>query len=134
MGGLVAKQYIYNHAAQQGVNVRQVISLGTPHEGTKMGVIAKFLKPAKQMGYQSPFVLDLQEKAARDSNCDFHAVSTQVDAVVMPNISEERVKGNVPVSVNRLEATGHVGFLFSDASAEYILEKVKAVKESAPAA
>ena len=129
MGGLVGKQYIYNHAEKQGVKVLGEISMGTPHNGTKMAkLVSKMFTPAEQMEYGSEFVKGLQEKARDDQQCKYYHVAAKPDLVIFPQTSAHHSEACLREE-HWLDATGHVGYLFSHTAGVHMLDAVKKLKE-----
>ncbi len=129
MGGIVGKEYIYTHAEEQGVNVIGEISLGTPHDGTRMApLLSWLLPPAKAMEYRSPYVQGLQVKANADEKVNYFHIATKTDLIIIPDVSAVSSFAKKQ-SVAWLETTGHVGYLFSFTTGQLLLNKIKEWKD-----
>ncbi|HEY4831006.1 MAG TPA: alpha/beta fold hydrolase, partial [Waddliaceae bacterium] len=85
MGGLVSSFYATKLASEQGIFVSEVVTLGSPLNGSRFSVIG-FGECARQMGRESNFVKGLQEKV-RASNIPFIHFGSQTDELVRPTVS-----------------------------------------------
>lgn len=82
MGGLTAAYYALQIAPRDGVNVRDVVTLGSPLKGTRTA--AAGLGPsARQMSVDSPFVQRLSAEI-KGSDVAFHHFASKTDLFMRP--------------------------------------------------
>jgi triacylglycerol esterase/lipase EstA (alpha/beta hydrolase family) len=125
MGGLVSRAYRYAYAERQQMNVRKIITLGTPLDGTYMAYLASWVSGAAQeMEPGSPFVRGQQGQACLDDATEYFHIGSRVDSIVIPNSSALEGKGR-RVKTETLNATGHIELLFSDEAADLIIDELK---------
>ena len=116
MGGLVIRAYLAeasNHEA-----VRRVVTLGTPHAGSKLAVFAVG-RARRELLPGSPFLASLNAGGAQaPPHGHLFAIYSIVDNMVLPNKSA-RAEGE---GVTCLETgpVNHVGLLFSRRTAELV--------------
>jgi triacylglycerol lipase len=116
MGGLVIRAFLAeapNHGA-----VRRVVTLGTPHAGSKLAVFAVG-KARRDLLPGSPLLVSLNaqgSQAPRDGH--LYAVYSILDTMILP-CESARAEGE---GVTSLEAgpINHVGLLFSRGTAELV--------------
>jgi triacylglycerol esterase/lipase EstA (alpha/beta hydrolase family) len=131
MGGLVALRYLYNHANTQGIKVKKVITMGTPHEGTKMGFLGAWAsKAAHEMRLNSSFIQQLHRQASLDEETHHIRIGTRTDCIIRPPRSALGGKAK-KIETLLLEKTSHIGYLFSDISADHVLDTLKEVSVTA---
>jgi len=116
MGGLVIRAFLAQ-ASNQGA-VGRVVTLGTPHAGSKLAVLAVG-KARRDLLPGSPFLASLNARGVqppRDGH--LYAIYSIVDNMVLPNESA-RAEGE---GVTCLETgpVNHVGLLFSRRTAELV--------------
>ncbi|MEN9653972.1 MAG: hypothetical protein RL235_84 [Chlamydiota bacterium] len=107
MGGLVACHYAL-HLAKRG-SVKQVITIGTPLEGTLLARIAPG-EDARQMQRNAPYLAQLQSDLAGPLPFDLCHISTSTDNIVIPPSSSAGSKKRKRLILNNI---GHVSMLFS---------------------
>lgn len=113
MGGLVAGHFAVTYASAAGVNVRRLISNGTPWHGTPMAYLGGFAKCGKEMQPNHPF----QKKLAMNLNSignRIYTISSKGDTVV-PYLSALGSELPIP-DENRISLDhpfGHLGMLHS---------------------
>jgi pimeloyl-ACP methyl ester carboxylesterase len=123
MGGLVIRTYLAENSAK--AKVRRVVTLGSPHAGSKLAVFAVGAA-AREILPGSPFLESLSRTGSQvPEGGGFYAIYSIVDNMVLPNDSA-RLPGD---EVNNVEApvVNHVGLLFSRRTAGLVrqaLEKV----------
>lgn len=118
MGGLVVRA----HMAQSGTaNIGRLITLGSPHHGTKMAGLG-LMKCAGQMKYQSRWIETLSDmEAANPPNVPTMSIYTLNDDLVYPPESSRLDWAeNVQVS-----AVGHVGLMFSEAVTNRVIAEIR---------
>jgi triacylglycerol esterase/lipase EstA (alpha/beta hydrolase family) len=106
MGGIVCRLYLKELGGL--AHVRSVITLGSPHQGTKLAALS--LDPMVQdLRPDSPFMEELAHDDSVPGAVDFTAIYSSFDHVVVPagNASYPGV-GNIVV-----EGVGHMGLLWS---------------------
>lgn len=121
MGGVVGAYYALYFAEKDGVEVTDLITMGSPLKGTPMGVLGVGKSP-KQMTTNSLFIRKLNKKLEESHIRSFHQGS-EVDLLVYPlestyidSLGEQKVLG-----YNDL---GHASFLFSDRAISEILSYI----------
>ena len=90
MGGLVSRDYVKNLGGSTKVD--SLITMGTPHYGTDLAVLAKFLTfgscigitACNQMARGSSFLNSLNAGDDTIGNVRYTAIATKVDEVVFP--------------------------------------------------
>jgi triacylglycerol esterase/lipase EstA (alpha/beta hydrolase family) len=112
MGGLVAIEWRQNYAV--GTEVKNIVTLGTPHDGTKMAHLTLGLsKCGKEMLPDSDLIKRQQEVAATDTETEYLRIRSRADHTIIPEHSA--YWGSAPkTEIVTLDATGHGGMLFSD--------------------
>lgn len=124
MGGLIARYYVSRLGGSQ--RVEKVISLGTPHHGTKLWTFA--LGPcALQMRPGSPFLHSLETDPANTSAVPVVSLYSDFDEIVIPAESSH-LEGDHSLNVP-LEALGHIAYLYN----RRVYRKIQEVLEPAPA-
>lgn len=111
MGGVVASYYATSLAKQDDIEVLDLITLGSPLQGTGIAVIG-IGECAKQMQRGSPFLTQLSQDLENSDLSRFHLGST-VDLIVWPHSTS--LNGEEEGENNLLyKNIGHASFLFSD--------------------
>lgn len=118
MGGLVAIHYHQRYP--EDVEVKDIITLGAPLDGTRVAVIAQGSPLAEQMRYQSAFVKEKQAKMAEDHHTRYLHLVSDCDWFIWPSYSAG-VQAAPRTKVVHLEETGHVPFLFSRQTSEAMI-------------
>jgi pimeloyl-ACP methyl ester carboxylesterase len=126
MGGLVAKEFLYHHPVE-GVRVRKIITLGTPHAGTKLARLGALIRSrcCKEMRPNSKLTTLLQTKAKQDTSTQYRQIGSKTDCIILPRKSATNADESSTVKNYVLEATGHIGYLFSDTAADITISEVK---------
>lgn len=119
MGGLLAEECGRKKA-------KEIITIGTPLEGTKMAQIASSLsEAAEEMKCDSARLKKLQSKVQEDPKTRYFHIATQVDHIVRPATSAEGPDNHKHTT---LDATGHIGYLFSKRVADLIIEELDSLR------
>ena len=116
MGGLVIRAFLAE-ATNRGA-VRRVVTLGTPHAGSKLAVFAMG-KARRDLLPGSPFLLSLNGQGVQaPPDGHLYAIYSILDTMILPYESA-KAEG---VGVTSLEAgpINHVGLLFSRGTAELV--------------
>lgn len=116
MGGLVIRSYLANDSTK--AKVRRVVTLGSPHHGSKLAVFGVG-KATKEMLPGSSFLKTLnQEEVQLPEGGRFYSIYTIADNMVLPNESP-KLSGN---GVKNLETqlVSHVGLVFSKQTASLV--------------
>lgn len=122
MGGLVARQWRYKHAPAAGVHVKDIITMGSPLDGTHVAKTTLGLsKCGKQMYPGSDLIKEQQESARNDTETNYYHIGSNVDLVILPNRSAHRGAAH-GAKLDTLERTGHIGYLFSDTAADMLID------------
>lgn len=118
MGGLVGIHYHQKYP--EDVEVKDIITLGAPLDGTRVAVLAQFSPLARQMLEGSPFVRQMQELMEKDLSTRYLHFVSDCDWFIWPSYSSGA--GTAPkTKVIHLEQTGHVPFLFSETVSREII-------------
>jgi triacylglycerol esterase/lipase EstA (alpha/beta hydrolase family) len=124
MGGLVARHYRYTYADAQHENVQKIFTIGTPLDGTYLAYLASWISPAaRQMEPGSSYVQQQQQFARCDDTTKYVHIGTNVDSIVVPGSSALK-GGSQHIKTAVLDATGHVEYLFSDATADLLIDEL----------
>jgi triacylglycerol lipase len=116
MGGLVIRAFLAGTPNQDAI--RRVITLGTPHAGSKLAVFAVG-KARRDLLPGSPLLLSLNAngvQAPRDGH--LYAIYSVVDNMVLPY--ESAMAEGEGVTSLETGPTNHVGLLFSRGTAELV--------------
>ena len=82
LGGLLAKSYAGKRETGQGPGVRALVTLGSPHKGSRMTVFG-IGRLAKSLAFDSTLIRELEEiKIPSEVNCT--AIYSPVDNMVLP--------------------------------------------------
>lgn len=117
MGGLVARAYLARYGGEDRVS--RVISIGTPHHGTR---IANFIfgKSASQMRIGSNWLSALNADENRPTQVKYVSIYSTHDNIVIPYTSAEFGKA----SNLRLIGKGHFSMLFSKDVAQLVYREI----------
>jgi len=111
MGGLIATKL----ALESSI----VITIGTPFKGTKVAkLFSKMSRAVKEMCPNSPYLRNLEFPT---KTCYYH-IANRVDHMVRPSSSAEGPADHEKVV---LDATGHIGYLFSSRVSDSIIKKLQ---------
>jgi len=115
MGGLVIRSYLAEKSVQS--KVRRVVTLGSPHGGSKLAVLG-LGQAAKEMIPGSAFLESLNQGVQIPEEGRFYAIYTIVDNMVLPNESTKLAWDGV----KNLETRGvnHVGLAYSKHTARLV--------------
>ncbi len=115
MGGLVIRSYLANNSARS--KVRRVVTLGSPHAGSKLAVFGKGTA-AKEMIPGSPFLETLNQDLQVPQGGRIYAIYSIVDNLVLPNESA-KLTGE---GVTNIETgiVNHVGLAYSKRTARLV--------------
>ena len=115
MGGLVIRSYLANNPGT--TKVRKVITLGSPHAGSKLAVLGVG-KAVKEMIPNSPFLEELNRELQMPESGCFYAIYTIVDNLVLPNESAKLTGDGVENVETRI--VNHVGLSFCKHTARLV--------------
>lgn len=121
MGGLVARHYNEKYAEQDGVTIKDIVTLGTPLAGTRVAWLTMGMsKAGRQMFPNSDFVQRQREAALKNETTHHYHIASKCDYVIRPLVSA--TLGDAPnTKVDWLDGTGHISYLFSDAAADKVI-------------
>jgi triacylglycerol lipase len=117
MGGLVVRSYLTEDSAR--AKIRRVVTLGSPHRGSKLAVFG-LGQAAKEMIPGSSFLESLNQGVQIPKTGRFYAIYTIVDNMVLPNESAKLAWDGV----KNLETgiVNHVGLVFCKNTARLVKE------------
>ena len=119
MGGLVARAYVERCGG--GERVAKIITVGTPHHGTRLAHLLPGANTA-QMRPHSPWLQDLNRDENRRSSIEHVSIYSVHDNVVVPQSSAELgMAKNIP-----LAGKGHYSLVLSRRVGRLICREVKA--------
>ncbi len=122
LGGVVAAYYILHLANDDGIEVVDLMTMGSPLHGTPLGVFGPGKSP-KQMRKASPFIKELSRKLEQSHIRCFHQGS-KTDVLVFPfDVTYVRSKGEHEIRC--YDDLGHVSFLFSDRVIQAIIRYLR---------
>jgi len=106
LGGIVCRLYL--RTASPPVAVRKLVTLATPHQGSKLYALAGTSLPA-ELRDGAPLVAELTEPAAGEIGVDTTAIAASFDPFVVP-----AGRAHLPGASNiTIENVGHFGMLWS---------------------
>jgi len=83
MGGLVCTHYAVTYAEQDEVDIRKIITVASPLQGTKIAYLASpFCECAREMLPNSPFLRQLRAKASQLDRSLFFHIGCGTDFIV----------------------------------------------------
>ena len=117
LGGLLAKAYAGRKDGGQGPMVRAVVTLGSPHKGSRMTVFG-IGRLAKSLAFGSPLIRELEEIRI-PSEVDCTAINSPVDNMVLPAESLKAPSGWNDV---RTKPICHVSMLYHGPTFKQVLK------------
>ena len=115
MGGLVIRSYLADNSVT--AKVRRVVTLGSPHAGSKLAVLG-LGNAVKEMIPGSPFLEELNRELQLPESGRFYAIYTIVDNLVLPNESA-KLSGDGAENVET-RIVNHVGLSFCKHTARLV--------------
>ncbi len=115
MGGLVIRSYLADSFAT--TKVRRVVTLGSPHGGSKLAVLGPGMA-TKEMIPGSSFLQTLNQDVQIPEGGRFYAIYTIVDNMVLPNESAQLAWEGVQNLENGI--VNHIGLLFCKHTARLV--------------
>ncbi len=116
MGGLVIRSYMVENSAR--TKIRRIVTLGSPHAGSKLAVLAVG-KAAKEMRPGSSFIESLSRTGNQvPDGGDFYAIYSIIDNMVLPNESAMFTAEGAQNLETRV--VNHVGLLFCKHTARLV--------------
>jgi pimeloyl-ACP methyl ester carboxylesterase len=116
MGGLIIRSYLTENSAK--AKVRKVVTLGSPHAGSKLGVFGVGTA-VKEMLPGSPFLVALNQAEIQvRKGSGFYSIYSIVDNMVLPNESAILTGGGVKNIETR--TVNHVGLVFCKHTARLV--------------
>jgi triacylglycerol lipase len=119
MGGIVGAWYATHCRFGR---VRQVYSIGSPLDGTKMAFLGVG-DCCKQMRYKSEFIKSLNEKMKAAVDTKFFHVGSQADMIIRP--AESALSGIPESNKFWLKQFGHASLLFSPEVSNFLIQYIK---------
>ncbi len=120
LGGLLAKAYAGRKDGDQGPAVRTLVTLGSPHKGSRM-VVFGIGGLAKSLAYGSTLIREL-EQIRTPSEVDCTAIYSPVDNMVLP---AESLKAPPEWKEERTGPICHVSMLYHWATFKQVLKCLK---------
>lgn len=136
LGGIVARYYM--SLGEGRGKVKELITLGAPHNGTHLSRILSFL-PGSSLGWdlrENSYLLKLMKETSLPKGSRLTNIYSPLDWTIWPNTKCE-VEGSPKSSFKniRIDSVGHTGFLFSqqvfDVITSTIIEKNDSIQDSA---
>jgi triacylglycerol lipase len=116
MGGLAIRAWIRCHGS---ADVAKIITLGTPHQGTRMASWSP-TPNAAQMAWHNPWLQDLQASETAATRQLMHIALTQHDNIVYP----QREQVLPQASVTEFKGLGHLELCLDARVINYVLQKL----------
>jgi triacylglycerol esterase/lipase EstA (alpha/beta hydrolase family) len=117
MGGLVIRSYLAEGSNR--AKIRRVVTLGSPHGGTKLAVFG-LGQAAKEMVPGSAFLESLNQGVQIPESGRFYAIYTIVDNMILPNESAKLTWDGVKNLETRI--VNHVGLAYCKHTARLVKE------------
>jgi triacylglycerol esterase/lipase EstA (alpha/beta hydrolase family) len=121
MGGVLCRYAIKNLGVAD--KVERVITLGTPHMGTRTTAFSLFGKNTLQLSYNSRFMKELAEGGMTPGSIQYTSIYSNFDGFIVPQDSAVLEE---PAIAHRLCWHGHVRLLYSGKVKRLIHEALKA--------
>jgi triacylglycerol esterase/lipase EstA (alpha/beta hydrolase family) len=122
-GGLVGSYYATELAQKHGVNVKKVVTLGTPYGGSAVADKIGVGQDAEEMQTGSAFTTNLKKSVQQLTTTQFYQISAEYDLF----ITEESAKIENSAGSYRFNNLSHLGLIISLKPIEKIIEWIKAV-------
>lgn len=116
MGGLIIRAWLRQYGS---ANAARIITLGTPHQGTKMASWSPTTNAA-QMAWHSPWLQNLQAEETPASRQLMHIALTQHDNIVYP----QREQVLTDAKVTEFSGLGHLELCLDGRVIRWLLEKL----------
>ncbi|MFW6008573.1 MAG: alpha/beta fold hydrolase [archaeon] len=81
MGGLISRLFIENYSGDK--YIRKLITLGTPHQGTKFTILLKFTSGGQDMIPQSDLIKQLKTSKI-PKNVEYYSIFSRGDYAIIP--------------------------------------------------
>ena len=120
LGGLLAKAYAGRKDVDEGPAVRALVTLGSPHKGSKM-VVFGIGRLTKSLAYGSTLIREL-EQIRTPSEVECTAIYSPVDNMVLPT---ESLKAPPGWNEERTRPICHVSVLYHWATFKQVLKCLK---------
>jgi len=117
MGGLVIRAWLRQHGS---ADVDRIITLGTPHQGTKVASWTPTLN-AEQMAWHSPWLQTLQASESPATRHLMHIILTRHDNIVYPQ-REQVLTG---AGVTEFSGLGHLELCLNAEVIQCLLQKLE---------
>ncbi len=115
-GGLVASHYATRMAEEDGIEVTDVITIGSPLAGTPIAKLG-LGKDARQMEPNHRFNEKLRDHIAKKPEIRFFHIASETDEVVPLNSA---ILGANPKRQKIFKDVGHLGLVFSSKAADQV--------------
>ncbi|MGZ3732470.1 MAG: esterase/lipase family protein, partial [Parachlamydiaceae bacterium] len=121
MGGLVCTYYAVTYAEQDGVDIRKIITVASPFQGTKIAYLASpFCACAKEMLPNSSFLRQLRAKASQFDRSLFFHIGCGTDFIVSQHRSFLEGQND-----HLLPYYGHMSPLYSSQVVKQIVQNLE---------
>jgi triacylglycerol lipase len=117
MGGLVIRAWLRQHGS---ADVFRIITLGTPHQGTRVAARAPTTNAA-QMSWNSPWLQALQASETPATRQLMHIALTQHDNIVYP----QREQVLTDASVTEFTGLGHLEMCLDERVIQWLMQKLQ---------
>ncbi len=124
LGGLLARAYAGRKDGDRGPAVRAVVTLGSPHKGSRM-VVFGVGRLAKSLAFGSPLISDL-EQIRIPSGVDCTAIYSPVDNMVLPT---ESLKAPPGWKGERTDPICHVSMLYHRPTFRRVLNCLRSLSQ-----
>ena len=112
LGGIIARYYVQCQAGDQRVHT--LVTLGSPHAGTRLARLAPLVRVARQLQPGSELMRELAGPAPHCST-RFVAIYSNRDEVVLPNRSARLDHPDLSVTRLQVSGVGHLALLVNGA-------------------
>ena len=126
MGGLVIRAWMRAHGTRR---VARVITLGTPHQGTRIAK-ASMTPNGAQMEWHSPWLQALEHSETRATRSLIRIALTHQDNIVYPQ-REQVLAG---ASITEFDGVGHLELCLDTTVIGWLVQQLKAGTADEPAA
>jgi triacylglycerol lipase len=125
MGGVLTRYALINLDLADRVDA--VVTLGSPHRGSRVAGLVPAMGSAAQLRHDSPFIKEVAADGDTPGNARFYSIWSEFDAFVLP-VRSALIQGNA--SNIHIPYHGHLGLLYSPMAVKLVDECLRKSREN----